>query len=168
MRSPFAAIEASRAAACRDSTGAGALYDDVPKNVALDYHYGDTEKVNAAFAAAKHKVKLKMVNSRTVVASMEPRGCIGEYDKATGRYTFHGGSQGRCRCRSHLHLGFEQRHIIQSTSHVRKSSSIGLSSRSTTARQPAHAITPVSSADDPRLTTSHVCMPPKRMFRVMK
>ena len=73
---------------------AGALYDDVPKNVALDYHYGDTEKVNAAFAAAKHKVKLKMVNSRTVVASMEPRGCIGEYDKATGRYTFHGGSQG--------------------------------------------------------------------------
>lgn len=71
-----------------------ALYDDVPKNVALDYHYGDSEKVNAAFASAKHKVKLKMVNSRTVVVSMEPRGCIGEYDKATGRYTFHGGSQG--------------------------------------------------------------------------
>jgi carbon-monoxide dehydrogenase large subunit len=73
---------------------ANALYDDVPKNVALDYHYGDSEKVNAAFASAKHKVKLKMVNSRTVVVSMEPRGCIGEYDKATGRYTFHGGSQG--------------------------------------------------------------------------
>ncbi len=73
---------------------ADALYDDVPKNVALDYHYGDSDKVNAAFASAKHKVKLKMVNSRTVVVSMEPRGCIGEYDKATGRYTFHGGSQG--------------------------------------------------------------------------
>ncbi len=40
--------------------GAPALFDDVPGNVCLDFHYGDTDKVNAAFAAATHKVKLKL------------------------------------------------------------------------------------------------------------
>ncbi len=33
--------------AARD--GAPRLYDDVPGNVALDYHYGDAEAVKAAF-----------------------------------------------------------------------------------------------------------------------
>ncbi len=33
--------------------------EDIPDNVALDYHYGDTEKVAAAFASAAHKVKLE-------------------------------------------------------------------------------------------------------------
>ena len=40
------ASEAARA-------GAPLLYDDVPGNVALDYHYGDSEKVAAAFAAGR-------------------------------------------------------------------------------------------------------------------
>src|ERR1700676_3756202 len=30
------------------------LYDDVPNNVSLDYHFGDAEAVKAAFAAAAH------------------------------------------------------------------------------------------------------------------
>ena len=34
--------------------GAPLLYDDVPGNVALDYHYGDADAVSAAFAAAAH------------------------------------------------------------------------------------------------------------------
>ena len=44
--------------------GAPALFEDVPGNVCLDFHYGDTDKVNAAFAAAAHKVKLKLINNR--------------------------------------------------------------------------------------------------------
>lgn len=40
--------------------GATALFDSVPGNICLDFHYGDAEKVNAAFAAARHKVKLKI------------------------------------------------------------------------------------------------------------
>ena len=32
--------------------GAPLIYDDVPNNVALDYHYGDADAVNAAFAKA--------------------------------------------------------------------------------------------------------------------
>src|SRR6185503_10386301 len=41
--------------------GAPALFEDVQGNIFLDFHYADTEKVNAAFAAAKHKVKLKIL-----------------------------------------------------------------------------------------------------------
>ena len=71
----------------RRKPGAPQLYDDVPGNVALDYHYGDAEKVAAAFAKAAHVVKLKLINQPLVVNAMEPRAAIGEYDgqRANGR-----------------------------------------------------------------------------------
>ena len=74
--------------------GAPAIYEDVPDNVSLDFHYGDTEKVAAAFAGAAHKVKLKLLNSRLVVNAMEPRAAIGSYDPAKERYTLYSVSQG--------------------------------------------------------------------------
>ena len=77
-----------------ESEGATALWSDAPKNVALDFHYGDADKVSAAFAVAAHKVKLRLVNSRTVVSSMEPRGAIATYDAAKERLTFYTGCQG--------------------------------------------------------------------------
>src|SRR6266511_5827023 len=46
--------------------GAPQLYDDVPGNVALDYHYGDAEKVAAAFKQAAHVTRVELVNSRVV------------------------------------------------------------------------------------------------------
>ena len=76
------------------AAGAPAIYEDVPGNIALDFHYGDTEKVNTAFANAKHKVKLKLLNTRLVVNAIEPRAAIGEFDKARERYTLHSVSQG--------------------------------------------------------------------------
>src|SRR3984893_7951096 len=72
--------------------GAPQLYDDVPGNVALDYHYGDAEAVNAAFAKAAHVTKLQLVNSRLVVAAMEPRAALAAYDGQ--RFTLYVGSQG--------------------------------------------------------------------------
>ena len=79
-----------RAAARRDSPaqdaarpGAPQLYDDAPGNVALDYHYGDAEQVEAAFAKAAHVTRLKLVNSRVVVNAMEPRAAVGAYDTAS-------------------------------------------------------------------------------------
>src|SRR5262245_8847702 len=53
------------------------LYDDAPANTALDFHYGDGEKVAAAFATAKHTVKIRLLNSRLVVNAMEPRAAVG-------------------------------------------------------------------------------------------
>src|SRR5882757_7553798 len=74
--------------------GAPRIYDEAPNNVALDYHFGDSEQVTAAFAKASHVTKLKIVNSRVVVNPMEPRSAIGVHDAASGRFTLHAPSQG--------------------------------------------------------------------------
>ena len=74
--------------------GAPQLYDAVPNNLALDYHYGDADKVAAAFAQAKHVTRLETSNQRMVVAPMEPRAATGEYDAATEKWTLHSSSQG--------------------------------------------------------------------------
>jgi aerobic carbon-monoxide dehydrogenase large subunit len=74
--------------------GAPALYDDAPGNIALDFHYGDANKVAAAFAGAKHAVKVKLINSRMIVNAIEPRAAIGIYDSTKERFTLHTCSQG--------------------------------------------------------------------------
>jgi len=77
-----------------DAPDAPRIYDDVPANLPLDFHYGDSEKVAAAFAQAAHVTKLDIINSRVVVNSMEPRSAIAEYDPKTERFTLHVGCQG--------------------------------------------------------------------------
>jgi aerobic carbon-monoxide dehydrogenase large subunit len=91
------AITAAEAAA---QDGAPQLYDDVPGNLSLDYHYGDAEAVKAAFASATHITKLKLVNSRLVVAAMEPRAAIASFDGS--RFTLHVGSQGVVGMRANI------------------------------------------------------------------
>ena len=61
--------------------GAPQLFDDVPDNVALDYHFGDAEKVKEAFAKAAHVTRLELLNNRLVVNAMEPRAAIASYDR---------------------------------------------------------------------------------------
>lgn len=82
--------------------GAPQLYDHIPNNVALDYHYGDTEKVNAAFASAAHVTKVDIENTRVAVVSMEPRVGLASYDKATERYTIQMPTQGVAGNRANL------------------------------------------------------------------
>ncbi len=74
--------------------GAPQLFDDVPDNVALDYHFGDAEKVKEAFAKAAHVTRLELLNNRLVVNAMEPRAAIASYDPKSERFTFHVGCQG--------------------------------------------------------------------------
>ncbi|MGE5158231.1 MAG: xanthine dehydrogenase family protein molybdopterin-binding subunit [Gemmatimonas sp.] len=74
--------------------GAPQLYDHIPGNIALDYHYGDTEKVAAAFAKAAHVIKLDMINTRVAVVPMEPRAGLASFDKNSGRYTIQVPTQG--------------------------------------------------------------------------
>ena len=74
--------------------GAPQLYDHIPNNVALDYHYGDTAKIEAAFAGAAHVTKLDIVNTRVAVVSMEPRVALAAYDKTSERYTLQVPTQG--------------------------------------------------------------------------
>src|SRR3989449_3915202 len=82
--------------------GAPQLYDDVPGNVALDYLYGDPEKVEEAFAKAAHVTRLDLINNRLVVSAMEPRAAVGAYDAASGRFTLHVGCQGAFGMKSQL------------------------------------------------------------------
>jgi carbon-monoxide dehydrogenase large subunit len=74
--------------------GAPQLYEHIPNNVALDYHYGDTAKVDAAFASAAHVTKLDIVNNRVAVVPMEPRTALASFDKAAERYTLQVPTQG--------------------------------------------------------------------------
>src|SRR5919205_1391040 len=74
--------------------GAPQLYDHIPNNVALDYHYGDTAKIEAAFAAAAHVTKLDIVNTRVAVVPMEPRVALASFDKKAERYTLQVPTQG--------------------------------------------------------------------------
>ena len=74
--------------------GAPQLYDHIPNNVALDYHFGDAEKVEAAFTNAAHVTKLDILNTRVAVVAMEPRAALASYDKASERFTIQVPTQG--------------------------------------------------------------------------
>ena len=82
--------------------GAPQLYDDAPGNVAMDFHFGDEAKVNAAFAQAAHVTRLPLANNRVVICAMEPRAGIGMYDKAAGRWTLYAPTQGVSGIRDQL------------------------------------------------------------------
>ncbi len=74
------------------SPGAPKLFET--GNVALDWALGDEKAVNDAFAKAARVVTLDLAISRVVVNPIEPRSVVGEYDKGSGRFTVHLGTQG--------------------------------------------------------------------------
>jgi aerobic carbon-monoxide dehydrogenase large subunit len=100
--------------------GAPLIHDEAPGNVALDYHFGDTEQVATAFAKAAHVTRVKLVNSRIVVNAMEPRAAIGIYDPASGRFTLHAPSQGTFGLRGNMAeiLKVEPKQVRILTGHV--------------------------------------------------
>jgi aerobic carbon-monoxide dehydrogenase large subunit len=74
--------------------GAPLVHQDVPANVGLDFHYGDSGQVAAAFAAASHITHLKLRSNRIVVNPMEPRSAVAQYDPERQHWTLHVGCQG--------------------------------------------------------------------------
>jgi carbon-monoxide dehydrogenase large subunit len=82
--------------------GAPQLYDHIPNNVALDYHYGDAAKIDAAFAGAAHVTKVDIVNTRVAVVAMEPRAALASYDRASERFTIQVPTQGVSGNRANL------------------------------------------------------------------
>jgi aerobic carbon-monoxide dehydrogenase large subunit len=88
---PLPAVISAREAA---KPGAPQVWDAVPGNIALDYHYGDKDKVAEAFAKAAHVVRLPLINQRLVVNTIEPRSAIGEFDGKNEKWTLHSCSQG--------------------------------------------------------------------------
>jgi carbon-monoxide dehydrogenase large subunit len=93
------AITTSAAARAAD---APLIADEVPGNVCLDWRTGDHAGADAAFARAAHVVSLRLDNHRIVMNPMEPRGGVGQFDPANGRYTLHVSSQNIHINRNHV------------------------------------------------------------------
>ena len=69
------------------------LHDD-HANLCLDWRFGDHAGAEQAFAAAAHVARLRLVSNRVVVAAMEPRAAVADYDGKSERFTLHVGCQG--------------------------------------------------------------------------
>src|SRR5271156_4648863 len=74
-------------AAAALAPGASTAWDENPGNEAFCHEVGSKEAVDAAFARADRIVRDEIRINRVTANSMEPRGCIGEYDPAQDRYT---------------------------------------------------------------------------------
>jgi aerobic carbon-monoxide dehydrogenase large subunit len=70
------------------------VWDDNPAgNNAFRLMFGDQAATDAAFAKAKHVIKLRVENNRLSPVSMEPRVAIGDYNKTDDFYTLYAASQ---------------------------------------------------------------------------
>ena len=70
------------------------VWDGVANNQCFDWETGDKARTDALFGQAAHVTRLTVVNNRIVVASMEARAAVAEYDAATERWTLHTNTQG--------------------------------------------------------------------------
>ena len=82
---------ASIEAACAD--GAALVWEQAPGNVCFDWEIGDKAATEAAFARAKLRANIDVVNNRLVANAMEPRAAIGEYDSGRDEHTLYTTSQ---------------------------------------------------------------------------
>jgi carbon-monoxide dehydrogenase large subunit len=73
--------------------GAPLVFDEIPGNQCYDWHIGDKDAVDTAFAKAARTVSLDLVNNRLVPNAMEPRAAVGDFDRSSGEYTLYTTSQ---------------------------------------------------------------------------
>ena len=74
--------------------GAPQVWETAKHNVAFDWQIGDQARTDALFDQAAHVTRLTVVNNRIVVASMEARAALADYDAATQRFTLRTNTQG--------------------------------------------------------------------------
>jgi carbon-monoxide dehydrogenase large subunit len=82
--------------------GAPTIWDEVPNNILVDTKFGDADATDRAFAQAAHVVAYDFNIPRVTGVPMEPRACVANYDKTSGRYTLHAGSGGAVRQKREL------------------------------------------------------------------
>ena len=83
---PLPAVTSTEEAA---KPGAVKVWEDAADNICFVELVGNKEATDAAFAKADHIVKQKFVINRVTAATMEPRGAVGDYSAAEGRYTIY-------------------------------------------------------------------------------
>jgi carbon-monoxide dehydrogenase large subunit len=82
--------------------GVPRVWDDCPDNICFVHLAGDKAAADAAFAHADHVVRHRLVVNRVTAVTMEPRGCIGDYDATSDHYTLYAQPQGVHTFRSDL------------------------------------------------------------------
>src|SRR5262252_8815340 len=88
---PLAAVVSLEEAA---KEGAPKVWDEDPMgNVAFRLMFGNKEATDAAFAQARHVVKLRVENNRLAPNAMEPRAALADYSKDDDYYTLYTTSQ---------------------------------------------------------------------------
>ena len=65
------------------------VWDDCPDNISNLFEQGDKAAVDDAFKHAHHVTRQRFVISRILPTAMEPRGCIGAYDRYEDRHTIY-------------------------------------------------------------------------------
>jgi aerobic carbon-monoxide dehydrogenase large subunit len=79
--------------ATAQSPGQAQVHAEAPNNTVYQWHLGDKAAVDAAFADAKHKTRIELVNNRLIPNAIEPRAAIGEYDSGNESLTLYTTSQ---------------------------------------------------------------------------
>ncbi len=74
--------------------GVPQVWPTAPGNLCFDWEVGPKDETEALFKSAAHVTKLKVVNNRIVVNSMEARACLAEYDTAAKTWTIRTNTQG--------------------------------------------------------------------------
>jgi len=74
-------------------SGATLVHEGAANNTSFTMRMGNAEAADAAFARAHHVTRLSLYNNRVTAVTMEPRGCIGDYDPGTRRYTLYSSTQ---------------------------------------------------------------------------
>jgi carbon-monoxide dehydrogenase large subunit len=69
------------------------LHDGAANNTSFTMRMGNADAVDAGFARAHHITRLSLYNNRLTAVTMEPRGCIGDYDPGTRRWTLYSSTQ---------------------------------------------------------------------------
>jgi aerobic carbon-monoxide dehydrogenase large subunit len=73
--------------------GAPLIHEAAANNTSFTMRMGNADAVDAGFARAHHITRLSLYNNRVTAVTMEPRGCIGDYDPGTRRYTLYSSTQ---------------------------------------------------------------------------
>jgi aerobic carbon-monoxide dehydrogenase large subunit len=82
--------------------GALAVWEKCPDNVAFYQEWGNKQAVDDSIAKAAHVVRHRMIINRITANTMEPRGCLGEYDQHDDKYIIRATLQSPHRTRAAL------------------------------------------------------------------
>jgi carbon-monoxide dehydrogenase large subunit len=85
----YETLPAVVATADAPAPGAPPVWDDCKDNICFVQILGNKAATDAAFARADHIVKHRFIINRVTAATVEPRGCVGDYNAADGRYTIY-------------------------------------------------------------------------------